>query len=52
MALSFLAQHIAQEVNPEPASFDRHVTASSAYMASRDFNAEMLPQGSGLDIRI
>lgn len=51
-ALAFLAQHIAQEVAPEVAGFDRHASAARAYMGARDFNAEMLPQGAGLDIRI
>jgi len=51
-ALAFLAQHIAQEVAPEVAGFDRHASAARAYMGARDFNAEMLPQGAGLDIRV
>ncbi|MCZ6448582.1 MAG: hypothetical protein O6831_10120 [Alphaproteobacteria bacterium] len=50
--LAFLAQHIAQEVAPEVAGLDRHASAARAYMGARDFNAEMLPQGAGLDIRI
>lgn len=50
--LSFLAQHIAQEVNPEVAGPDRYSSAADAYIGARDFNAEMLPDGAGLDIRI
>jgi len=52
MMLSFLAQHIAQEVVPEIAGPDRHGSASIAYIGARDFNADLLPQGAGLDIRI
>lgn len=52
MVLSFLAQHIAQELSPETASPDRFGSASNAYIGARDFNAEILPEGSGLDIRI
>lgn len=50
--LSFLAQHIAQEVSPETAGADRYGSASEAYIGARDFNAQMLPDGAGLDIRI
>ena len=50
--LAFLTQHIAQEVAPDGAGLDRHASAAVAYIGARDFNAEMLPQGAGLDIRI
>ena len=50
--LTFLVQHIAQEVTPEAAGFDRHAKAAQAYIGARDFNAEMLPQGAGLDLTI
>lgn len=50
--LAFLAQHIAQEVVPEVAGPARHNSAAEAYIGARDFNAEMLPQGTGFDIRI
>ncbi len=52
MMLSFLAQHIAQEVSPEIAGPERYGSATNAYMGARDFNAEMLPDGTGLDILI
>jgi hypothetical protein len=52
MMLSFLAQHIAQEVSPEIAGPDRHGSATNAYIGARDFNIEMLPEGAGVDIRI
>lgn len=52
MMLSFLAQHIAQEVSPEVAGPDRYGSASNAYIGARDFNAQMLPDGAGLDIRV
>ena len=51
-ALAFLAQHIAQEVAPEVTGLDRHASAAKAYIGARDFNAEMLPQRAGLDIRV
>ena len=50
--LAFLTQHIAQEITPEVTGPDRHASAALAYMDARDFNAEMLPQGAGFDIRI
>jgi len=52
VVLSFLAQHIAQEVSPEIAGPDRYGSAAQAYIGARDFNAEMLHDGAGLDIRI
>ncbi len=52
MALPFLAQHIAQEIMPDTAGVDSHASAAQAYIGARDFNAEILPQGSGFNILV
>lgn len=50
--LAFLAQHIAQEVEPEDAGPTRHASAAYAYVWTRDITTEVLPHGTGFDIQI
>lgn len=49
---AYLAQHIAQEVTPENPGYDRFQAGARAYMLRRDSTAEILPNGSGLDLSI
>jgi hypothetical protein len=49
---SFLAQFIAQEVDPDQQGLEQHQNGSRAYMAARDSTMQILSQSAGLDIFI